>query len=1233
MPYTIDEINASVQTGMQKLNTQIYEVILPRNPFLDSALVLATELNNTFVLNKQNDLDSIAQAKGVVDNLNFTVTQLIQVDSTSTQSLEMQRKMRTQSESITVIVQRFAELLESAKKVTTKSPLQQARVDEIEKQFVEFKALSEEKKRQLAIAEFFSASHEFCLAMHDCREFLQAKIKAGIPVTPALKAYMKKIDQLLETYQKLNFIDSVGETFEPEKIMSSLQRKLVSNEFRSYMAVILKLAQDQQAMVEDAQNNHRDPSKALPKPTRYLAKLSACFANIRIHLQANNLDSVSSRALQLTQECEKIIQESLQPLVNTSQQERPEPESKKISPQKLFKRYLSNLLSGDGNEVILFQALLNLNLNNSMQGDADNLSLADFDSGLKELLLEAYPDDFGIDDNGAFKTKRKTALLEALGVADINNIKFDYKKFNATSLKSLEQSSPHMLWTILKSTLPVTDDFSAAEKIQAYRDVAAAFYDGKIGAHDKYLGALDMAKAAYAIAKEHPTAKNITLAKIAFKPLAAHITTDQAQLIGDKQFGNWIIDKVIEKKTPQTELDQIHYFLSGDELTPEVLSLSSEADTQFLNGKTQQSQSRLAAFVDVKSVLITKLGGEETLSSGDADALGRLTELVENNEFILNSLLTFYHILLALKDQEWIEKSDKTLCENYLRQVVELIRTYELCQPQDLTEYDSVGDLVSHIAQAFEEDGFNQFAQQISTFTIQGQATRQIELTKYRTRMGMFTDTYQSAISVARFAAFDCPSLVTFSFLPLQKFLKYNLLLKELSKNFPSECKNAISIVEGYTKTINANQHIQDDVLRLQGLAAQFASEQMQGLITPKAKEIGLLKAILALNLNSPSQQSASNALDNLDSYLKQLLVLAYPDDFNLEHGLFTIKNSGQLSQEGKFHQTLLTALGVTLQQNTRRQIVLEPKQFDAYALDLLIKSNVGDTALWAVLKTTIPVSSQFTPTDKVNAYVAVAGEFYQQHIGETAKYLGAYAMAKAAIAIRNEYPKDNSVRLAVNRAFSVDSNKLNSVETQKIQARCTLGQYGDWIVGKAKQHQPLFGVNGSKSEEITTTLQGIMSSPERVIKRKQISNAVLITAGLGGLIGVGLGVFLTMTGLFAPFGVGFMVAGLTALVYGFSGLALGGLVGVAIRAVTRSKSGDFGSGDAIVPEAGPAGSYRSFPSSSLVGAGKTLGVTGEGKANVSIPESPRPGLGGKSQSATAPAPDEAEARSTCFIS
>ena len=1243
MPYSIDTINTSFQIGIQKLNLQIHEVILPRNVFLSSVVSWANELNHTFALNKGNDLDLIAQAKGAVEQLNFAVTQLQQPELTSSDSLKIQGKMKIQSESITVIVQCFAELLESAKKVAIKSPEQQARIDEIETQFVEFKAESEEKNRRVAIADFFSISHNFCSSMHECKEFLQNKIKRGVIETPTLKAYMRDIEQLLQAYQKLDFIGSVEDSFEPEKIMRNLLRKFASNDFQSYMEAIVNLVEAQPAMIEDAQQNKREPSRALPKPTQYLAKLSACFATIGTHfqVQADQTDSLSNSVLELTQKCEEKIRASLH-VIEAPAEDRQK--IKKTSIQNLFKRQFLAYLSGDNNEVDLFKAILNLNLNNSMQEDADNLSIEYFDSGFKELLSAAYPDDFELDQEGIFRIKDnpqsklfKTITPEqffaALGVGDQTFIEFDLKKFNAKRLKDLEQTNPHLLWTILKSTLPVTDDFSAAEKIQAYRDVAAAFSEGKIGRHDKYLGALDMAKAAYAIAKEYPTAKNITLAKIAFKPLAQHIEIDRAQLFGDKQFGNWIVDKLIEKKTTQTELDQTLYFLSGDDLIPAALDLTSEADTISPINLKKQSQSRIKAFVEVKNTLVVKLGGEEELSSADADALGRLTELVENSEFILNSLLTFYYILLALKDQEWIEESEKTLCLNYLHNVVELINSYESFQPQYLIEYDSVGAFVSHVAQAFEEDGFNQFAKQISTFTLQGRAIRQMELTKYRTRMGMFTDTYQAAISAAGYATFDCPSLVTFSFLPLQKFLKYHLLFKALSRNFSSESKNAMSNVEGYTKAINADQHIQEDVLRLQGLAAQFALNQMQEFTTPEEKKIGLLKAILALNLNSPSQTSASNALDNLDSYLKQLFVLAYPDDFKLENGLFTIKKDGPLSLKGEYHITLLLALGVTDEENNRGQVVLEPGKFDVEGLDLLIKSRVGDTSLWTVLKSTIPVSRQFTPTDKVNAYVAVAGEFYQRRIGEKAKYLGAYAMARAAIAVRDQYPNDGLVRQAVNRAFAVDPNEPNSVKRQKIQARCTLSQYGDWIVEKAKDHQSSFGVKGSKFEEITTTLQGIMNPQERVIKKKWISNAVIITAGLGGLLGVGLGIFLTMTGVFAPFGVGFMVAGLTALVYGFTGMALGGLVGTVIHAVTRSKSGDFGSGGAIVAEAGPAGSYKPIHSSSLVEAGKALGVTGKNNAKVSVPESEPSKVSGKSKSAMAPVSDIAEERSICSIS
>ncbi|KTD63746.1 hypothetical protein Lsan_1179 [Legionella santicrucis] len=202
-------------------------------------------------------------------------------------------------------------------------------------------------------------------------------------------------------------------------------------------------------------------------------------------------------------------------------------------------------------------------------------------------------------------------------------------------------------------------------------------------------------------------------------------------------------------------------------------------------------------------------------------------------------------------------------------------------------------------------------------------------------------------------------------------------------------------------------------------------------------KQAFFLREILNLNLNTPKAKSDEARVKDFPAYLEAVLVKCYPETFALNaREELLIKAGANATNYINIHNALdVPIIGET------NKIKLNPAQFDAAMLDELYNSE--QNALWLVLKSTKPIDANFTAENKVKTYIELAQAYKAQKIGDTEKYLGAYNMAQAALAIAQEHPECQEL---VHNAFGPKS------------------ELGQWIISKhSKQDQAKIGENLSQ--------------------------------------------------------------------------------------------------------------------------------------------------------------------------
>lgn len=213
--------------------------------------------------------------------------------------------------------------------------------------------------------------------------------------------------------------------------------------------------------------------------------------------------------------------------------------------------------------------------------------------------------------------------------------------------------------------------------------------------------------------------------------------------------------------------------------------------------------------------------------------------------------------------------------------------------------------------------------------------------------------------------------------------------------------------------------------------AAQIAVEEFNKFPTEmkiKHKQAGMLRNILDLNMNTPLQKENLATTMFFTEYLKTALVKAYPQMFRLDiKGNVDIILPASDSAYANIHK----ALGYDLHKlhlTGSATLKIDPEKFDAQTLDTLYQES--QNPLWLVLKSTKPISQNFTAEQKIQAYVELAQAFKNKQIGTTGKYLAAYNIAQAALAVAQAHPQQ--------------STKF----TEEFGPESTLGK---WIISKAK--------------------------------------------------------------------------------------------------------------------------------------------------------------------------------------
>lgn len=249
-----------------------------------------------------------------------------------------------------------------------------------------------------------------------------------------------------------------------------------------------------------------------------------------------------------------------------------------------------------------------------------------------------------------------------------------------------------------------------------------------------------------------------------------------------------------------------------------------------------------------------------------------------------------------------------------------------------------------------------------------------------------------------------------------EKPTKSNPALQRLIKLADTGVANAKNNVHEYNNKIKAAQIAEEEF-------NDFPAEMK---ITQK--QTGMLRNILSININTPLQKENQATTTFFAEYLKTALAKTYPQIFNLNiQGGIDVTLPSNNSNYANIHK----ALGYDLQKLSltgAATLAIDPAKFDAQTLDNLYQKDPNP--LWLVLKSTKPISSNFTAEQKIQAYVELAHAFKDKKIGATGKYLAAYNLAQAALAVAQEHPEQNTKFTA---EFGPES---------------TLGK---WIIGKTK--------------------------------------------------------------------------------------------------------------------------------------------------------------------------------------
>ena len=256
-----------------------------------------------------------------------------------------------------------------------------------------------------------------------------------------------------------------------------------------------------------------------------------------------------------------------------------------------------------------------------------------------------------------------------------------------------------------------------------------------------------------------------------------------------------------------------------------------------------------------------------------------------------------------------------------------------------------------------------------------------------------------------------------------------------------------------------------------------------------------LTKAILDFDLKfSTKEKMVDEATFAVcfDVYLKNLLANAYPSIFTSDatHDNTRLSSSSFVDRsELSQYAIIKKALGMIQSQESD----LNPSKFDIKRLDSLFAQDKNP--LWLALKSTIPVSDTYPAEDKINNYIALAGEFYNRKITDKDKYKGALDMADAAANVVAEAKAAGAgekeiahLTELVSKAFIKEPALNNAASPNELAKK---GQFAKWIVEKDVKERSIHKT-ASRSELSDRLMRTMSESSDSDRYRRSASTSSL---------------------------------------------------------------------------------------------------------------------------------------------
>lgn len=442
-----------------------------------------------------------------------------------------------------------------------------------------------------------------------------------------LNNYLGKLNGLLQTYaalpDPLETINSQGMGATPEELIEKLCAKLNQPELKKLMSQLGDLADDQmkvneiyhiyqqdllkstrynQERTSDIVLNNGEwstqqrqipdftimPAQNLPRVYMPIEELQNKLASFQskepeYHLATNAKPSKANPALQ------RLI--SLADTGIASAKKNVHEYNNKIKAAQIaveeFNRFPAEMKIKH-KQTAMLRNILYININSPLQKE-NQATTTFFAEYLKTALAKAYPQivrldirggvDITVPANDAAYADIHKALgydLQKLSLTGTAALMIDPAKFDAQTLDKLYTDSENPLWLVLKSTKPISQTFTAEQKIQAYVELAQAFKDKKIGATGKYVAAYNLAQAALAVAQEHPELSTKFIAE--FGPAST--------------LGKWIIGKTKSKDDKNLVKNNLTFALAKQEaIVDDPPSIASTTVTQSSSSSSQGSQN------------------------------------------------------------------------------------------------------------------------------------------------------------------------------------------------------------------------------------------------------------------------------------------------------------------------------------------------------------------------------------------------------------------------------------------------------------------------------------------------------------------------------------------------------------------------------------------------------------------------------------------------------------------